>query len=92
MLSFKTEGGIKIYHDKLKQYMTTIPTENSERNTTYIGDENKHSHERMGIIKTQEKGRQVESIIELVAHTQKSLHTHTHKNPKLQESPHTPQY
>jgi hypothetical protein len=33
-------------------------------------DKNKHSHERMGTIKSQEKSRQVESSIELIMYTQ----------------------
>jgi hypothetical protein len=42
-------------------------------------DENKHSHDRMGIIKSQGKSRQIESSIELIAYTQMLTHTYTHK-------------
>jgi hypothetical protein len=71
---FKIEGGIKIFHDeqKWKQYMTIKPSlQKILKGILHTEDENKDSHERIRIIKPQEKSRQViESNIELVAHTQ----------------------
>jgi hypothetical protein len=61
-LSFKTEGEIKIIHgkQKLKQYMTTKPPlQKIMKGILHTEDEDKHSPERMGIIKPQEKNRQV---------------------------------
>jgi hypothetical protein len=60
-LSFKIEGGIKTFHDKqkLKQYMTTKKPLQILKGILHKQDENKHSQERMGIIKPQEKSRQV---------------------------------
>jgi hypothetical protein len=61
-ISFKIEGGIKNFHDipKLKQYMSTkSPLQKILKGIVYTEDENKHSHERMGIIKPQNKNRQV---------------------------------
>jgi hypothetical protein len=61
-LSFKTYGGIKIFHDKqkLKQYLTTKPPlQKILKGNLYIEDENKCNHERMGNIKPHEKNRQV---------------------------------
>jgi hypothetical protein len=37
-------------------------------------DENRHTHESMGIIKSQEKSRQTIISIKLVMHTHKPLH------------------
>jgi hypothetical protein len=71
-LSFKIEGGIKQFHykHKLKQYLTTIPPlQKILKGTLNTEDENKHSNERMEIIKPQEQRRQSENSIELVAHT-----------------------
>jgi hypothetical protein len=53
-LSFKIERGIKIFHDKqkLKQYTTTKPPlQKILKGILHTEDENKHSHEMMGIIK-----------------------------------------
>jgi Holliday junction resolvase RusA-like endonuclease len=54
-LSFIIVGEIKTFHDekKLEQYMTTKPAlSNILKGILHIEDENKHSHERMGIIKS----------------------------------------
>jgi hypothetical protein len=61
-LYFKLEGGIKIFYNKqkLKQYMTTKPPlQKFLKIILHRENENKHSNERMGIIKPQEKTRQV---------------------------------
>jgi hypothetical protein len=61
MLSFKIEGGIKIFHDKekLKQCMNTKPPlQKILKGILYVEDEQEHSHERMGIMKPQQKNRQ----------------------------------
>jgi hypothetical protein len=61
-LSFKIEGGIKIFHDKqkLKQYMTTNPSlQKILKKILHREDENKRIHEKMGIIDPREKSRQV---------------------------------
>jgi hypothetical protein len=61
-LTLKIEGVIKICYDKqkLKQYMTTIqPVQETLKGILHTEDENKHSLERMGNIKTQRKSRQV---------------------------------
>jgi hypothetical protein len=58
----KIEGGIKIFHNKqkLKQYMTSKPPlQNILKGILLREDEKKHSHERMGIIKPEEKSRKV---------------------------------
>jgi hypothetical protein len=52
------EGEIKTVHDKQKQkqYMTTKqPVQKILKGILHIEDENKHSHERKGINKPQEK-------------------------------------
>jgi hypothetical protein len=59
-LSFKINGGIKVFHDKqkLKQYMTTKPPlQKILKGVLHTEDENKHSHESTGSIKPQEKNR-----------------------------------
>jgi hypothetical protein len=60
-VSFKTEGRIKILQDKqkLKQYITTKPSIQKILKESYIPDESKHSQERMGITKPQEKTRKI---------------------------------
>jgi hypothetical protein len=58
---FKIDGGIKVFHDKLKlkQHMTTNPPiQKILKGILYIEDENKHNHERMGSIKPHEKNRE----------------------------------
>jgi ribosome maturation protein Sdo1 len=55
-------GKKKIFHDKqkLKQYMNTKPPlQKILKEILHTGNENKHKYERMGIIKPQEKSRQV---------------------------------
>jgi hypothetical protein len=59
-LSFKIEGGIKIFHDKqkLKQYMIPKPVlQKILKGILHMVDENKHCHKRMRIIKSQGKSR-----------------------------------
>jgi hypothetical protein len=92
-LSFKIDEEIKIFHNewKLKQYIITKPPlQKILQGILHTEDESKQKHESMGIIKTQERKRQVikesESIIWL--YTIKSL-TKTNKG---QKSPHTYQY
>jgi hypothetical protein len=61
-LSFKTDRGMKVFHDKqkLKQYMTTKPPlQKILQGILHTEDESKQNHERMGSIKLQEKKRQV---------------------------------
>jgi hypothetical protein len=61
-LLFIIEGERKTCHDKqkLKQYMTTKPVpQKILRGILYKDSENKHGHGRMGIIKSQEKSRQL---------------------------------
>jgi hypothetical protein len=51
-LSIKNEGEIRTFHDKqkLKQCMTTKPPlQKILKRILHKEDENKHSHERMGI-------------------------------------------
>jgi hypothetical protein len=54
----KTEEEIKTLHDKpkLKEYMES-------QNYSTHENENKHSHERMEIIKPQEKSRQFVQVV-----------------------------
>jgi hypothetical protein len=49
---------MKTFHNKqkIKEYMTAKPI---LKGLLHRDDENKHSHERMGIIKSQEKIREV---------------------------------
>jgi hypothetical protein len=57
---FKIERSIKIFHDKqkLKQYMTNRPLlQKILKGILHTHDKNKHSYERMGIIKPQIKRR-----------------------------------
>jgi hypothetical protein len=61
-LSFKTEGGVKTLPDKqkLKQHITTTPElQKILKGILHTEDENKHSHKKMGIIKSQETSTQV---------------------------------
>jgi hypothetical protein len=61
-LSFKIEVEIKTFNEnlKLKQYMTTKPPlQKILKGILHTEDENKHSSERMVIIKPQGKNRQV---------------------------------
>jgi hypothetical protein len=61
-LSFQIEGGINTFHEKLelKQYMTTKPAlQKILKGILLKEDEYKHNCEHMGIIKSQEKIRQV---------------------------------
>jgi hypothetical protein len=61
-LSFKINGGIKVFHDKqkLKQYTTTKPPlQKILKGILQREDENKHNHKMMGNIKPQEENRQV---------------------------------
>jgi hypothetical protein len=60
-LSFKSDGAIKIFHDKqkLKQYMTTKPLQNIPQGILHTEYESKQNHQRMGSIKPQEEKRQV---------------------------------
>jgi hypothetical protein len=56
-LTFKIDGGIKVFHDKqkLKQYITTkLPLQNCTRNSSHR-DKSKQNHKRMGSIQLQEK-------------------------------------
>jgi hypothetical protein len=56
-LSFKIDGGIKVFHDKqkLKQYMTTTtPLQKILQGILHTEDENKQNHKVMGSIKPQE--------------------------------------
>jgi hypothetical protein len=60
-LSFKIEGGIKVFHNKqkLKQYMTTKPPLHKVlKGNIHIKDEIKHNHLKTGNIKPQEENRQ----------------------------------
>jgi hypothetical protein len=61
-LSFKIDGGIKVFHNKQKpkQYMTTKPPlQKVLKGIPHTEDENKHNHKGMGSIKPHEKNRQV---------------------------------
>jgi hypothetical protein len=61
-LSFKIDGGMKIFHNKqkLKQYMTTRPLlQKIIQRILYTEDQSKQSHERTGSIKPQDKKRQI---------------------------------
>jgi hypothetical protein len=56
-LSFKIDGGIKVFHhkQKLKQYMTTKPPQQEIlQGILHTEDKNKQNHERIGSIKPQE--------------------------------------
>jgi hypothetical protein len=60
--SSKIEGAIKIFHVKQKQrqYLTTKPLlQKILKGILHTEDENQHSHERMEIIKLQEKSQQL---------------------------------
>jgi hypothetical protein len=60
-LSFKIDGGIKVFHNKqkLKQYMTTKPPLHKVlKGNIHIKDEIKHNHLKTGNIKPQEENRQ----------------------------------
>jgi hypothetical protein len=60
-LSFKIDGAIKIFHDKLKlkQYMITKPPpQKILQGILHTEDESKQNHERTGSIKPQENKRQ----------------------------------
>jgi hypothetical protein len=60
-LSFKIDGGIKVFHDKqkLKQYMTTKPPlQKILQGILHTNNERKQNHERIGSSKPQEKKRQ----------------------------------
>jgi hypothetical protein len=60
-LSFKIDGGIKIFHDKqkLKQYMTTKPPlQKILKGILHREEENKHNHKRKRSIKPHENNRQ----------------------------------
>jgi hypothetical protein len=56
-LSFKIDGGIKVFHDKqkLKQYMTKPKLQKILQGILHTEDESKQNHKRMGSIKLQEK-------------------------------------
>jgi hypothetical protein len=58
-LSFIIKGKIKTFHDKqkLKQYMTTKPLQKILKGISHTADEDKNTHERTGITKSQEKSR-----------------------------------
>jgi hypothetical protein len=59
-ISFKTDGAIKVFHDKqkLKQYMTTKPPlQNILQGILHTENESKQNHERTGSTKPQEKKR-----------------------------------
>jgi hypothetical protein len=61
-LSFKSDGAIKIFHDKqkLKQYMTTKPPlQKILQGILHIEDESKQNYMKVGSMKPQEKKRQV---------------------------------
>jgi hypothetical protein len=56
-LSFKIDGGIKVFHNKqkLKQYMTTKPPlQKILKGILQTEDKNKHNHKRMGSVKFHE--------------------------------------
>jgi hypothetical protein len=60
-LSFKIDGGTKVFHDKqkLKQYMTTKPPlQKILQAVLHTQNESIPKHERTGNTKTQEKKRQ----------------------------------
>jgi hypothetical protein len=67
-LSFKTDGTIKVFHDKqkfkkhmkkFKKYMTTKPPlQKILQGIQHTDNESKQNHEREGNIKPQEKKRQ----------------------------------
>jgi hypothetical protein len=60
-LSFKIEGGIKVFHNKqkLKQYMTTKPQlQKILQGILLTEDESKQNHKRTRSIKLQEEKRQ----------------------------------
>jgi hypothetical protein len=55
-VSFKIEGGIKIFHDKQKNYITIKPSLQKILNGILnTKDANKYRHEMMGNTKPQEK-------------------------------------
>jgi hypothetical protein len=60
-LSFKTDGGIKVFHDeqKLKQFMTTNPPQQKIlKGILHTEDKNKYNHKWIVSIKTPEKNSQ----------------------------------
>jgi hypothetical protein len=60
-LSFKTDGAIKVFHDKqkLKQYMTTKPPLHKIlQRILHTENKSKQNHERTGSTKPQENKRQ----------------------------------
>jgi hypothetical protein len=62
ILSFKIDGRIKVFHDKLKlkQYMATKPPlQKILKGILYTEDKNKHYNKRMGSINPHEKNRQM---------------------------------
>jgi hypothetical protein len=59
-LSFKIDGEIKVFQQKLKQYtITKPPLQKILQGILHSEDESKQNHERTGSIKLQEKKRQV---------------------------------
>jgi hypothetical protein len=75
-LSFKTDGAIKVFHDKqkLKQYMTTnSPLQKILQGILHTESETQHNLERASSTKPQEKKKhKVESNIDLVIHNKPS--------------------
>jgi hypothetical protein len=60
-LSFKIDGGIKVFHDKqkLKQYVTTKPPlQKILQGILHTESEAQHNHERAGSTNLQEKKKQ----------------------------------
>jgi hypothetical protein len=76
-LSFKIDGGIKVFHNKqkLNQYMITKPPlQKTLRGILHTEDESKQNQERMGSIKLQEKKKNNNQRVALIRlHTLKSL-------------------
>jgi hypothetical protein len=73
-LSFKIDGAIKVFHDKLKlkQYVATKPPlQKILQGVLHIESETQHNHERAGNTKLQEKKKQdIESNLNLGTHNQ----------------------
>jgi hypothetical protein len=92
-LSFRIDGGIKVFHDKqkLKQYVTTKPPiQKILQGFLHTESETQHNHERAGSTKLQEKKKQEKREQPQLRYTQSNLQTT--KTTKLQESPPTYQY
>jgi hypothetical protein len=81
-LSFKTDGTIKIFHNKqkLKQYMTTKPPlQKILQGILHTENESKQNHERAGSTKPQEKKRQEKADTHnLTLNQQRQLHDRDH--------------